>query len=63
MTLKKAGNYRLYVNAMGKLPIVRNFVVSDSKPVAALDTLYIKEASHVLGAVEIGAQKPLVRGL
>lgn len=42
MTLKKAGNYRLYVNAMGKQPIVRNFVVSDSKPVAALDTLYIR---------------------
>ena len=61
MTLKKAGSYRLYVNAMGKLPIVRNFVVSDSKPVAALDTLYIKEASHVLGAVEIVAQKPLVK--
>ncbi len=46
---------------MGKQPIVRNFVVSDSKPVAALDTLYIKEASHVLGAVEIVAQKPLVK--
>lgn len=61
MTLKKAGSYRLYVNAMGKQPIVRNFVVSDSKPVAALDTLYIKEASHVLGAVEIVAQKPLVK--
>ena len=61
MTLKKAGSYRLYVNAMGKQSIVRNFVVSDSKPVAALDTLYIKEASHVLGAVEIVAQKPLVK--
>lgn len=61
MTLKKAGSYRLFVNAMGKQPIVRNFVVSDSKPVAALDTLYIKEASHVLGAVEIVAQKPLVK--
>lgn len=61
MTLKKAGSYRLYVNAMGKQPIVRNFVVSDSKPIAALDTLYIKEASHELGAVEIVAQKPLVK--
>lgn len=61
MTLKKAGSYRLFVNAMGKQPIVRNFVVSDSEPVAALDTLYIKEASHVLGAVEIVAQKPLVK--
>ena len=61
MTLKKAGSCRLYVNAMGKQPIVRNFVVSDSKPVAALDTLYIMEASHVLGAVEIVAQKPLVK--
>ena len=40
MTLKKAGSYRLFVNAMGKQPIVRNFVVSDSEPVAALDTLY-----------------------
>ncbi len=61
MTLKKVGSYRLYVNAMGKQPIVRNFVVSESKPIAALDTLYIKEASHVLGAVEIVAQKPLVK--
>ena len=42
MTLKKAGSYRLYVNAMGKQPIVRNFVVSDSKPIAALDTLYTR---------------------
>lgn len=33
MTLKKAGSYRLYVNAMGKQPIVRNFVVSESNPV------------------------------
>lgn len=61
MTLKKAGSYRLYVNAMGKQPIVRNFVVSDSEPTVSLDTLYIKEASHVLGAVEIVAQKPLVK--
>lgn len=61
MTLKKAGSYRLFVNAMGKQPIVRNFIVSDSEPTVSLDTLYIKEASHVLGAVEIVAQKPLVK--
>lgn len=39
MTLKKAGSYRLYVNAMGKQPIVRNFVVSDSEPTVSLDTI------------------------
>lgn len=61
MTLKAAGRYRIMVNAMGKLPVVREFAVSAGHPQALLDTLYIKEATNVLGGVEIVAQKPLVK--
>ena len=61
MTLKAAGRYRIMVNAMGKQPVVREFAVSAGHPQALLDTLYIKEATNVLGGVEIVAQKPLVK--
>lgn len=59
--LHTPGNYTLTINAMGRKPIVRQFVVKPDMTAVVLDTLYISDASKQLEGVEIVAQKPLVK--
>lgn len=58
--LKVTGDYRLDVRSVGKSPIDHQFKVSQSKPVADLGTLIIREAANELAEVNVVAQRPLV---
>lgn len=57
--LPKAGNYRITLSSVGRSPLVRNFSVTASKPVARLDTL-IFGMGEMLGEVVVTAAKPLI---
>ena len=55
-----SGEYTIHITSIGKSPVVRHFSLATEK-VVDLGTLYSAEATNELGAVEIVAQKPLVK--
>lgn len=58
--LKDAGIYRLMIVSVGKTPVVREFEVSVSNPVADLGTITTQSDENLLGEVVVEAAKPLV---
>ncbi len=61
LTVTKANDYVIELVSMGKAPLRQTVSVSDERPVAQLDTLYIKEYDSTLGTATIVAQRPVVR--
>lgn len=57
-SLDSAGRYRITVQAVNKKPIDVTFGMSEAD--LSLDTLFISDASRVLGEVKVVAQRPLV---
>ena len=55
------GNYTINITSIGKQTVVKHFALNASSPVADLGSLNSVEATNELGAVEIVAQKPLVK--
>lgn len=55
------GEYLIQITSIGKAPIVRAFSLQPTNRTVDLGTLYSSEATNELGAVEIVAQKPLVK--
>ncbi len=53
--------YLLELVSLGKAPLRTKVSVSDERPVANFDTLYIKEYDSTLGTATVVAQRPLVR--
>ncbi len=58
--LTKPGGYRISVNSVGKVAVVRDFTVSDAAPLADLDTLVAYTNTEMLKEVTVTAQRPLV---
>ncbi len=61
LSVSKASDYILELVSIGKAPLRQAVSVSDERPVAHLDTLYIKELDSTLGTATIVAQRPLVK--
>lgn len=59
--LKAPGKYIIHFSSVGKTTVIRNFSVTEAKPVADLGTLLIAESAEMLKGVEVVAQKPLVK--
>ena len=55
------GTYVLHITSVGREPLAKEFRVSADHPEADLGTLYSSESAEMLDAVEIVAQKPLVK--
>ncbi len=60
-TLKKPGQYTIYLSSVGLRTVVRHFTLSEAQPVVDLGTLLTGEDTKQLKTVEIVAQKPLVK--
>lgn len=60
VSLPGAGNYRVAVAAMMRLPVTVDFTVSESQPVADLGILNTQNAGEMLNEITVSAQRPLV---
>ncbi len=59
-TLPKAAKYRFTLNSVGKDLVVRDFEVSESKPVADLGRIVTTASGNLLGEVTVTASRPLI---
>ena len=59
-TLPKAGNYKIVISAMMKLPITFDFTVDDSQPAVNLGIINTVFAGETLNEITVTAQRPLV---
>ncbi|MCC8187334.1 MAG: TonB-dependent receptor [Bacteroides sp.] len=57
----ETGEYTLTISSIGKTTVEKDFMLEAGNNEVDLGTLYTSEATNELGAVEIVAQKPLVR--
>ena len=55
------GNFVITISAVGRKTIVKAFTSNIGDKTIDLGTIYITDASHELGQVEVVAQKPLVK--
>lgn len=58
--LPKAGNYKLQISALMKLPVTIDFTVDNENPVADLGIINTEFAGETLNEVTVTAQRPLV---
>lgn len=56
-----SGDFIMTITSMGRNSIVKNFSVQPGEKLVDFGTMYVTDASHELGQVEIVAQKPLVK--
>lgn len=59
-SLKNAGDYKIVINSVGKMPLERTFEVNASRPTADLGTMVARNADAMLREVTVTAQRPLV---
>ncbi len=55
------GNFVITISAVGRKTIVKAFTSNIGDKTIDLGTIYITDASHELGQIEVVAQKPLVK--
>lgn len=58
--LPKAGDYKMVISTMMKLPITLDFTVSEDQPVANLGIINTELAGETLNEITVTAQRPLV---
>lgn len=59
--LKAAGAYTIYLSSVGLRTVMRHFTVTEEKPSVNLGKIFTSEDVKQLKAVEVVAQKPLVK--
>ena len=59
-SLPKAGNYKIVISAMMKLPITIDFTIDDSQPIANLGIINTQLSGETLNEITVTAQRPLV---
>ena len=58
-SLSREGKYRFLLTSVGRAPLMRDFAVSQSHPVADLGRMTVSSGAE-LGEVVVTAQKPLI---
>ena len=61
LPLTEAGEYHISISSVGKTTIERDFSLNDRQAVIDLGALYTADDTKELNAVEVVAQKPLVK--
>lgn len=56
-----AGDYQIIISSIGKVTLVKDFVLNTGKTTVDLGKLYTSESTALLKTVEVVAQKPLVK--
>ena len=59
-SLSKAGEYRIMISSMMKLPVSVDFIVNDSQPVTDLGIISTEFSGETLDELTVVAQRPLV---
>ncbi len=60
ITAKKRGPYTILINSLGRTEIQQNVTIARQKKIS-LDTLYVTDDTQQIDAINVTAQKPLVK--